>query len=333
MSSNGEPVDDARSQWAGRLNEWLDEVVRPSQQFPADLIHWEFPTDELKNEYLAQIYTRPDDEVRTLIRRFSIESGRLGADDWTIRSLSWALKNDHAQARRMLLFESTRRLLLSARDGAPPPWEGTTWILDLLPHWPREALNALSAYLLAHAQQLPDGRRGGLYDIQSIIRARWIEVPRGSSAGTRKHASLAALTPREFEHVVEALMNGMGYATRLTPASADGGRDIEARLERPSARALVYVECKLHARPIGVHFVRALLGAVATGRANKGLLVTNSSFTRGSLALEAIDTHVELVSGTQLIELLNEYVSPAWENRLDKILEASKLRQMSADAP
>jgi hypothetical protein len=79
------------------------------------------------------------------------------------------------------------------KPGAPPPWEGITWILDLLPHWPAEALASIGAYQLAHAQDLPDGRHSSLGDAMAVIRARWVR--NNSTAGSLK--SVLSLGPRE----------------------------------------------------------------------------------------------------------------------------------------
>jgi restriction system protein len=211
-------------------------------------------------------------------------------------------------------------------DGSRPAWEGMTWILDLLPHWPRSALEVVGAYELAHAQQLPDGRIGGLEDIQAIIRAKWLEVLHDPQSADRKQSSLLSLTSREFEHLIEGLYHAMGYETKLTPARRDGGRDIEAAKRAPSEKQLVLVECKRYAKTVGVEIPRALLGMVSHENVNKGVIVTTGRFTRGSQRLAQDDHRLELLDGHNLIALLDAHVGPRWENQLDSLIQGSRRR-------
>ena len=318
--------DDINRAWDGKLDEWLSLVLSPKKNHPEWLVSWEFPTDDLKRDYLNSVQDRPDKDIRALIRRFSVPTGMMQADKRTAQHLIWARTNDPDAFKRMLRFESTRRLIQSAGEGAPPPWEGMTWILDLLPYWPREALDAVGAYELAHAQQLPDGRLGGLQDIQAIIRARWIETATDPNLQARKRSALLGLNPREFEHVTESLYHKMGYDTKLTPARGDGGRDVEGSKSTPAERVKILIECKRYTKTVGVAFGRALLGMVSHENVNKGVLVSTGSFTRGLRALSEADHRLELIDGTHLIELLNEHLDIDWEFRLDAIIQGSKVR-------
>jgi len=137
---------------------------------------------------------------------------------------------------------------------------------------------------------------------------------------------LADLPPRHFEHLVEHLYRKMGYATILTPLQRDGGRDVLAEAREPGKLTHLRIECKRHARPVGVELVRALLGVVSDEKVNKGVLVTTSTFTRGAHQLAERNPRIELIGGRQLVHLLNEHLGPHWPARLDAIIHRSKLR-------
>jgi restriction system protein len=82
-------------------------------------------------------------------------------------------------------------------------------VLDLLPHWPKDALEALDAYFLAHAQMLPDGRLQGMSDAMAILRAWYIGSP---GTHLERIEAVKELSPRDFEYLVYSLYNRLGYA-------------------------------------------------------------------------------------------------------------------------
>ena len=72
----------------------------------------------------------------------------------------------------------------------------------------------------------------------------------------------------------------------MTPRSGDKGRDVLATKRVHGISILFAFECKRFApsRAVGVGVARALLGVVTHGdtRANVGVLVTTSRFTKGA---------------------------------------------------
>jgi hypothetical protein len=111
------------------------------------------------------------------------------------------------------------------------------------------------------------------------------------------------LTGHEFEDLVEVLLNKMGLSTEGRKPSADGGIDIVAHDPRPIVGGKYIIQCKRYTSPIAVSVVRDLYGVVTSERASKGILVTNSRFTR-----EAEDfaggKPIELVDGDELRTLM-----------------------------
>jgi restriction system protein len=100
-------------------------------------------------------------------------------------------------------------------------WERITWVLDLIPHYPAKALDVLGAFFAAHCQFMPDGRIHGLSDAEAIIRRKYLHCENPRDA-------LLSLRPDEFEYLIGALYESMGYDVMVTTASHDGGVDVEA---------------------------------------------------------------------------------------------------------
>lgn len=86
--------------------------------------------------------------------------------------------------------------------------------------------------------------------------------------------SMSAL---QFEVEVANLFSNVGYTTRVTKGSGDGGIDIV--MERDGK--VVIVQCKLHKKAVGPHVVRDLYGALTNMNADEAILVSAMGFTSG----------------------------------------------------
>jgi restriction system protein len=199
--------------------------------------------------------------------------------------------------------------------------------LDLLPKWPNQAIEVAESYFLAHMMVMPDGRMHGIADVQAIIRAKWIGNPQDISG---KKTLLVKLGSRRFEHLIDELYASMGYETRLTAPTRDGGRDVIASMSSPAQAVRILVECKLTTRPVGIQVLRQVLGAVAHEIANKGAIVTNAKFTTPSSKLADSDPRLELVDGDRLIPLLNQYLGANWPSHVDVHIARSLSRYSAA---
>jgi restriction system protein len=303
------------------LDEWLD-VVLGAKPIPKHYTTYQFPTQAHYEQFIARLATISEAQVLSLLRLFLLPSMSLGADEAHFKYLMHLRSTDQTSYERVMRLTFNQRLVrYVATWRSPPPWEGITWVLDLLPDWPADALKALDSYFLAHAQFLPDGRLHGLSDAMALIRAWYIGSP---ATQEERLQLLRALLPRDFERVVHAMYTHMGYDAALTRASKDGGRDIIASRNNPGGRESIRIECKRWYAPVGVRRVRELLGVVSSEKVNKGVLVTTGRFTRGALAFAAQNTRLELLSGSALIPLLNEHLGASWPTRLDSVLLESK---------
>jgi restriction endonuclease Mrr len=95
------------------------------------------------------------------------------------------------------------------------------------------------------------------------------------------------LTPRQFEEFVAEILAQLGFTNViLTPRSRDGGKDVIASNKINGIPLSFYFECKKYAddNKIQLETLRALLGTLAhdARQVNKGVLVTTSTFTKGS---------------------------------------------------
>lgn len=300
------------------LEQWLDLVFSPPRN--TVFCNWAFPTDKHMQEYLDTIQSRTDIEIKSLLLKFLIPTGSLGKDE---SSYEWLVSLSASERESLLEVQYYDRLIkhFTDKNGDVFPWEGITWILDLLPHQPKVALEGLHAYFLAHIQLLPDGRFSGLQDATAIIRARYI-----GSYGSRDEQVrlLKSLSPRDFEYVVERLYHAIGYQTQLTPISKDGGRDIIAERKTPTKRERILIECKRYEDSVSVRLIRALLGVVSAEKVNKGVLVTTGKFTKVAKDFANDNPRIELIDGEQLVQLFNEYHGAKWSARIDSLVLESR---------
>jgi restriction system protein len=117
--------------------------------------------------------------------------------------------------------------------------------------------------------------------------------------------NLMELLPSEFETLTSNLFNKMGLETKLTRTSKDGGVDVVAYDLRPVLGGKVVIQAKRYRHPVGVSAVRDLYGTMQHEGANKGILVTTSSYGPDAYAFVK-DKPIELIDGGGLLYLLNE---------------------------
>ncbi len=117
--------------------------------------------------------------------------------------------------------------------------------------------------------------------------------------------NLMDLTPFEFETLVSTLFSKMGLETKQTRSSRDGGVDAVAYDIRPVIGGKVVIQAKRYRHTVGVSAVRDLFGTMNHEGANKGILVTTSSF--GPDAYDFVSNKpVELIDGGILLYHLEE---------------------------
>ncbi len=112
----------------------------------------------------------------------------------------------------------------------------------------------------------------------------------------------------QFEHFVAHLLEQMGYRTRVTKASSDGGVDIIAHrdplgLEPP----IIKVQCKLTTSSMGGPVVQNLVGTLSPGGSELGLFVTLGSFSKDAQHIERTRQDLRLINGNELVNLIFDH--------------------------
>jgi hypothetical protein len=116
---------------------------------------------------------------------------------------------------------------------------------------------------------------------------------------------LADLTGVQFERLIAQLLTKIGLEVTSTKESGDGGIDLIAISDQPFFEGKYIIQCKRWSGSVGEPVVRDLYGVVMSERANKGILVTTSSFTRQALKFAA-NKPMELIDGEKLVSLLDK---------------------------
>lgn len=115
----------------------------------------------------------------------------------------------------------------------------------------------------------------------------------------------------QFENLIHQLVVEMGFEAEETKRGPDGGIDILAYNEQPLLQGKYIIQCKRYSNPINVEIIRDLYGVVHSNNANKGILITNSTFTDTAVEFSR-DKQIELIDGARLLNLLNQYKIPGF---------------------
>ena len=118
--------------------------------------------------------------------------------------------------------------------------------------------------------------------------------------------NIDSLSGYEFEELVCNLLRKMGLDAEQTPLSGDGGVDIIAYSNEPLFRGKYLIQCKRYSSSVGEPVIRDLYGTVLSQNATKGIVVTNSFFTKQATSF-ADGKIIELIDGDELGKLLCKY--------------------------
>lgn len=115
------------------------------------------------------------------------------------------------------------------------------------------------------------------------------------------------ISPREFEAVIERVLQDEGFETKLTQQTRDGGRDIIATKYEMGKPVVFYIECKRYGRQnsVGVNIVRSLYGVQSADQINKAILVTTGHVTRGARRfVDGQNTMMSVIDIEEIHELI-----------------------------
>lgn len=150
-------------------------------------------------------------------------------------------------------------------------------------------------------------------------------------SGLPTGTNLAAMDWEEFEHLIrqlfEKVFSGPGIDVKVTRASRDRGVDAIVFDPDPIRGGKTVIQAKRYINTVDLSAVRDLYGTVVNEGANKGILVTTSSF--GADAYEfSKDKNLTLLSGRELLGLLEQH---GYHYRID-LEEARRMHALAASA-
>jgi restriction system protein len=132
-----------------------------------------------------------------------------------------------------------------------------------------------------------------------------------SSVASELLELIGRTSPKYFETIVLDVLHSMGYGARRSDlqrvgGSGDGGIDGVISLDRLGLEK-VYVQAKRWQSVVGRPEVQGFYGALAGQRANKGVFITTSAFTRQATDFAASVERIVLIDGERLAQLMIEY--------------------------
>ncbi|MBI2440941.1 MAG: restriction endonuclease [Lentisphaerae bacterium] len=133
--------------------------------------------------------------------------------------------------------------------------------------------------------------------------------PKANRSGKDLEFALESVgSPRDFELLVGRLFQAMGFSTRVTQYSKDGGIDVIASREVGLSVEKNAVQCKFQRTPIGRPALQQLLGVVASDSTfTRGILVTNADASRDAVELARQNGRLQIITGHELEGLLKKY--------------------------
>lgn len=128
----------------------------------------------------------------------------------------------------------------------------------------------------------------------------------------------SGMSHQEFEEFTADLLRALGYESRVTAYTQDGGVDVIAHrdplgIEPP----LIKVQCKHHTGTVGAPEVQQLVGTQAPNELS--LFVTLGAYSRDALSIERVRQGLRLISGEDLVDLVIRHysaLSQRWRGRI-----------------
>jgi hypothetical protein len=129
-----------------------------------------------------------------------------------------------------------------------------------------------------------------------------------------------------FETALGELYRNIGYSVQQTKGSGDEGIDLIMKKEG----AKTVVQCKGHAKPVGVGAVRDLYGAMMHFGAPSAILACPAGFTEGVMQFVK-DKPIKLVSTKELIEMAESICQKEKVNQNDTLSTIQHSAEAGAD--
>ncbi len=125
--------------------------------------------------------------------------------------------------------------------------------------------------------------------------------------------SISKCSPKFFENLVVELLVAMGYGGSIEDAgqtvgrSGDGGIDGIIKEDKLGLDT-IFIQAKRWEGQVGAREIRNFVGALVGQRANKGVFITTSNFSKEAMSfVQQIQQKIILINGQQLAQLMIEY--------------------------
>lgn len=296
------------------LDEWLNYVYANEKKDSFLFPDCCFPTDEMKEQYIKDIDQKTDKEVKFLLSKFLISGGRFNSDD-DIKDCFF-MQPIEKQQQLLNSFTYYQRLI-SLKDWNLL-WPSITWIVDLLPSSPYDAINAINSYYSAHCLFLTDHRADGISDAISLIEAKYI------SHKLPIRQILLDIPSRDFELLTAYLYNQKGYKIRITPRTRDGGYDVLAIKDNQREYEKLHIECKRYTEKVGVQIIRGILGTLNVENATKGVIITTSDFTKTAYDEAKKSCRLELININEFDKDMRKNTEINWIQKIPQFISEMK---------
>ena len=175
-----------------------------------------------------------------------------------------------------------------------------------IPYTSSELLNIIdnlsdSKNLIDDSSQIIKSNTQLIYDFKTI----YSELTKQLKANPKLSYQIE---PRKFEELIAYLLEQSGYNIELTKSSRDGGKDIYALQKTMVGNILAVVECKRYSKNnlVGIDIVQRLYGVKIAEKANVGMVITTSSYTKPAINFQkTVGTELALKDYHDLIEWIN----------------------------
>lgn len=106
----------------------------------------------------------------------------------------------------------------------------------------------------------------------------------------------------EFENFLKIILEKMGYSVENTKLSGDQGADLIAQ----KFGEKIVIQAKRYKGKVGNKAVQEVVASIAHYDANRGIVVTNSEFTKSAIEL-AHSNNIKLIDRAKLYDIMEEY--------------------------
>lgn len=113
---------------------------------------------------------------------------------------------------------------------------------------------------------------------------------------------LSQITPNDFEELVAETYRALGNQATRTGQSGDHGVDVVVLT--PKGERWI-IQCKRFRDPVGESVIRELYGTQISEKADRGVLITSSTFTPSAESW-AIGKPIDLVNGKEFLKLMEK---------------------------